>query len=170
MQRVKKKYIYIYNPTKMKFYIEDKLNFINVDLSRSSRYRDNGGTKKKCVHYTPRELNGVYNCRLSVDFQTDRSDLIFASLTRRKLDRVELADRRTRINIKARTKGGYNQELQTTRHNPWWIHGVLPFWRGKLAGLVRLFQNFFNKEFVAGNEASLSPWNNKSSQVILRRW
>lgn len=170
IQRVKKRNIYIYNLTKMKFYKRTrKLNFINVDLSRYTRYRDNGETKRICVY----RVNLTFQLSI-VGISKRQKRFHFreaTSLTRRKLDRVELADRRISAwTLNHAQKAGIIKSCKrrgTTRGGSMvYYHSDEGNWPASYV----CSKTFLIKNLLREMRLPFHHGITKAPQVILRRW
>lgn len=170
IQRVKKRNIYIYNLTKMKFYKRTrKLNFINVDLSRYMRYRDNGETKRICVY----RVNLTFQLSI-VGISKRQKRFHFreaTSLTRRKLDRVELADRRISAwTLNHAQKAGIIKSCKrrgTTRGGSMvYYHSDEGNWPASYV----CSKTFLIKNLLREMRLPFHHGITKAPQVILRRW
>lgn len=170
IQRVKKRKIYIYNLTKMKFYKRTrKLNFINVDLSRYTRYRDNGETKRICVY----RVNLTFQLSI-VGISKRQKRFHFreaTSLTRRKLDRVELADRRISAwTLNHAQKAGIIKSCKrrgTTRGGSMvYYHSDEGNWPASYV----CSKTFLIKNLLREMRLPFHHGITKAPQVILRRW
>lgn len=170
IQSVKKRKIYIYNLTKMKFYKRTrKLNFINVDLSRYTRYRDNGETKRICVY----RVNLTFQLSI-VGISKRQKRFHFreaTSLTRRKLDRVELADRRISAwTLNHAQKAGIIKSCKrrgTTRGGSMvYYHSDEGNWPASYV----CSKTFLIKNLLREMRLPFHHGITKAPQVILRRW
>lgn len=170
IQRVKKRKIYIYNLTKMKFYKRTrKLNFINVDLSRYTRYRDNGETKRICIY----RVNLTFQLSI-VGISKRQKRFHFreaTSLTRRKLDRVELADRRISAwTLNHAQKAGIIKSCKrrgTTRGGSMvYYHSDEGNWPASYV----CSKTFLIKNLLREMRLPFHHGITKAPQVILRRW
>lgn len=154
----------------MKFYKRTrKLNFINVDLSRYTRYRDNGETKRFCVY----RVNLTFQLSI-VGISKRQKRFHFreaTSLTRRKLDRVELADRRISAwTLNHAQKAGIIKSCKrrgTTRGGSMvYYHSDEGNWPASYV----CSKTFLIKNLLREMRLPFHHGITKAPQVILRRW